>query len=380
MTGAAGGIGRAVCDVVVGCLGGTAVAIDVDGPGLSSLADALGSGLITVEADLSDLGNVRSTALSVRERFPEIDVLVNNAGMSYTFADEEVGAAGTTAQGHDLLFGVNYLSHVLLTELLRPCLERARGGGRIAFVTSGFHQKVDGSMLVPTDPKIDDGGEGRLWDSEAAEMRRAGGEAGSGAASISPPASRGAGRGRWRSHAGRAYANSKLAQIWHARSLARDLAGDPSASPPITVACACPSWAGTGIAGEDGRSFLSRFAYPAERGGAGITSVLNAMLRTNDDLGESVLSSDGTRYVGNSLTAEILTQWPIHTSRLTAEMGWRDGIVSAFSIVILATQRWLYDDFILQKTSCEANDVDGQNALHRWSMESVRPWLQKEGR
>jgi NAD(P)-dependent dehydrogenase (short-subunit alcohol dehydrogenase family) len=60
-------------------------------------------------ADLSSLDNVRSLA----EEVGEVDVLVNNAGIISHERQESV-------DGYELVFAVNYLSHFLLTGLVRP--------------------------------------------------------------------------------------------------------------------------------------------------------------------------------------------------------------------------------------------------------------------
>eukprot|EP00566_Odontella_aurita_P009780 CAMPEP_0113544884 /NCGR_PEP_ID=MMETSP0015_2-20120614/10951_1 /TAXON_ID=2838 /ORGANISM="Odontella" /LENGTH=429 /DNA_ID=CAMNT_0000445183 /DNA_START=47 /DNA_END=1333 /DNA_ORIENTATION=+ /assembly_acc=CAM_ASM_000160 len=315
ITGAAGGIGRALSNVVVSVLGGDVVAMDIDELGLSKLASDLNSEavpgrVIPVKVDHANLDSVRSAAISIRMDFPRIDLLVNNAGLCYDFPNADIDKAGSTAQGHDLLFGVNYLSHVLLTELLMPCLLRADGGGRVVQVTSGYHAMVDGSMLVPSNPKIE---KEELAEIEVTSLNSSKNENDP----SSPPASRGPRQGRWSRHVSRAYANSKMAQIWHARSLARDPRTQrsacghsnsvvPKGEPLVTAVCACPSWVSTGIAGDSGRDMLARLAFPACRGGAGITSVLNAMFRRDDELGDDILSEKAKCYVGNARVTENL--------------------------------------------------------------------------
>eukprot|EP00587_Corethron_hystrix_P006983 CAMPEP_0113317584 /NCGR_PEP_ID=MMETSP0010_2-20120614/12430_1 /TAXON_ID=216773 ORGANISM="Corethron hystrix, Strain 308" /NCGR_SAMPLE_ID=MMETSP0010_2 /ASSEMBLY_ACC=CAM_ASM_000155 /LENGTH=283 /DNA_ID=CAMNT_0000174587 /DNA_START=539 /DNA_END=1387 /DNA_ORIENTATION=+ /assembly_acc=CAM_ASM_000155 len=280
----------------------------------------------------ADLSSVRAAALDILAGYPRgIDILVNNAGISYTFDDSEVHRAGSTAQDLDVLFGINYLSHFLFTELLRPHL--ATASGRIVQMTSGFHYLVDGSALLPTL----DGGK--------------------------PLAAAGQSSCRGPRHVSRAYANSKLAQIWHARSLATRMQKDG-----VSMVCACPSWVGTGIAGEEGRDFLQKYAFPPSQCGKGITSVLNAMFRSKEELGNEVCGGSGTQYVGNSRVIENLAPgrelWM--TSEWVTKLGWRDGIVRFFSLVILVFQQVFYEEFILQEVSPNANDAEGQEALYTW--------------
>ena len=90
------------------------------------------AGVEVVEMELSELASVRRGAERIRERAPRIDALVNNAGVG--------GTRGLTADGFELAFGVNYLSHYLLTRMLLPGLERS--AARIVHVTSGSHTRA----------------------------------------------------------------------------------------------------------------------------------------------------------------------------------------------------------------------------------------------
>jgi NAD(P)-dependent dehydrogenase (short-subunit alcohol dehydrogenase family) len=150
ITGAAGGIGRQLCQVVIHELGGTVVALDRNVTGLELLRQECKRScdnnlrLDTILTCHEDLSSVASSAQRIKEKYPKIDVLINNAGMAYS-ADRP---PGLSAHGHDLAFTVNYLSHFLLTEALLPCLG---SDGRIVFMTSTYHWKVNGSELMVAD-------------------------------------------------------------------------------------------------------------------------------------------------------------------------------------------------------------------------------------
>ena len=73
VTGAASGIGRAVCASLAGA-GAQVVAVDRDADGLASLAAQI-EGLETATCDLSDLD-------AVQQLPTDIDILVNNAGVT----------------------------------------------------------------------------------------------------------------------------------------------------------------------------------------------------------------------------------------------------------------------------------------------------------
>jgi NAD(P)-dependent dehydrogenase (short-subunit alcohol dehydrogenase family) len=101
----------------------------------------------TVRVDLEDLHSVVSCGDELLERFDAVDVLVNNAG-GYWDARE------VTPQGFERHFGVNYLSHYLLT---RRLLDASGGTGpsRIVNVTSLGHRAVKG--MAWDDLQLEDG-------------------------------------------------------------------------------------------------------------------------------------------------------------------------------------------------------------------------------
>jgi NAD(P)-dependent dehydrogenase (short-subunit alcohol dehydrogenase family) len=72
----------------------------------------------SVELDLADFGSIQTCATELATRTPEIDVLINNAGLMLSERE-------TTAQGFEATFGVNHLGPFLLTQLLRPQITAA---------------------------------------------------------------------------------------------------------------------------------------------------------------------------------------------------------------------------------------------------------------
>jgi NAD(P)-dependent dehydrogenase (short-subunit alcohol dehydrogenase family) len=90
-----------------------------------------------VALDLADLASVRKAAEDVLTRWDRLDVLVNNAGGTWS-------QHALTAQGVEYTFGVNHLGHFYLTNLLLDRL-RADAPSRIVNVTSvGHHFARDG--------------------------------------------------------------------------------------------------------------------------------------------------------------------------------------------------------------------------------------------
>jgi NAD(P)-dependent dehydrogenase (short-subunit alcohol dehydrogenase family) len=91
-----------------------------------------------VALDLADLASVRKAADDVLTRFGRVDVLVNNAGGTWTQRQ-------LTAQGIEYTFGVNHLGPLYLTNLLLPRL-RADAPSRVVCVTSVGHHFTRGGM------------------------------------------------------------------------------------------------------------------------------------------------------------------------------------------------------------------------------------------
>jgi NAD(P)-dependent dehydrogenase (short-subunit alcohol dehydrogenase family) len=90
------------------------------------------------QADLADLAQVRSLGAAIVRDHDRLDVLVNNAGIWLT---AEQGRR-LSADGHELHFAVNYLSHYLLTRTLLPLITRTPSA-RIVNVASGAQQPLD---------------------------------------------------------------------------------------------------------------------------------------------------------------------------------------------------------------------------------------------
>jgi NAD(P)-dependent dehydrogenase (short-subunit alcohol dehydrogenase family) len=88
-------------------------------------------------ADLGSLDEVRRLARDVDREFDRLDVLVNNAGLG---AGD--GRRRESADGYELTFAVNYLSHFLLTLELLPKL-RESASARIVNVASVGQRAID---------------------------------------------------------------------------------------------------------------------------------------------------------------------------------------------------------------------------------------------
>lgn len=86
-----------------------------------------------ITADLSLMNEVKAMAKEIRHRFPNLNVMVNNAG---TFSMERV----ITKEGIELTWSVNYLSRFLLIDRLIDLLKR-NSPSRIVDVAGAYHSK-----------------------------------------------------------------------------------------------------------------------------------------------------------------------------------------------------------------------------------------------
>lgn len=84
-----------------------------------------------VTLDLADLSSVRAAAEEIHQRVPQLDALINNAGIMQTPKQQ-------TADGFEMQLGTNHLGHFLLDGLLFDLVEKA--SGRIVTVSSVAHR------------------------------------------------------------------------------------------------------------------------------------------------------------------------------------------------------------------------------------------------
>jgi NAD(P)-dependent dehydrogenase (short-subunit alcohol dehydrogenase family) len=228
-----------------------------------------------------------------------------------------------------LLLTVNYLSHFLLTEKLLPLLKQS-SKPKILQVSSSFHWAVDGSDL-------------RRTNEDATDIV------------ASQP---GGSHGFLVYRSQRQYANSKLAQILHARSLQRQ---------NITAVSACPAWVGTQIVAKQGslaHRFFSNVAFPVH--GFGLSSILNALFDTPQE--KKMDYYVNTALMGGSNPMDQMPAWMYKALPL------RDVFCFLFSLVALQFQRF----FPVRQTNLSSRvsyQEDLQDELYRWSREAVAEWL-----
>lgn len=165
-------------------------------------SEGLKGSVEVMELNLASLRSVREFSQAFLKKHTVLHGLVNNAGIMNS-------PQGKTEDGFELQFGTNHLGHYLLTELLLPALSQAPEA-RVVNLSSCFHDRAMGR-------------EGRI-DFEDLHFER-------------------------RKYDGwTAYAQSKLANLLHARQLAKRLKGTR-----IVAVSVHPGWV---------RSNLIQFSMP----------------------------------------------------------------------------------------------------------------------
>jgi NAD(P)-dependent dehydrogenase (short-subunit alcohol dehydrogenase family) len=132
VTGSSDGHGKLVAQELA-ARGATVLVHGRDPQKTEAAAREIGSAHTRI-AELASLDDVRRLAAEI----DELDTLVNNAGIISLERRE-------SADGYELTFAVNYLSHFLLTQLLLPSL---REPARIVNVSSTGQERIDFDDLM----------------------------------------------------------------------------------------------------------------------------------------------------------------------------------------------------------------------------------------
>ena len=93
--------------------------------------------------DLSDLNSIDLLCTEVREKRLNIDILILNAGLQYTGSK----TPKRSAQGIELTFAVNHLSHFYLTQNLLPLISRNKYS-KIIITSSEVHNPMSSGGRV----------------------------------------------------------------------------------------------------------------------------------------------------------------------------------------------------------------------------------------
>jgi len=86
-----------------------------------------------MKLDLSDLNSIKEFVSNFKAKYDKLHILINNAGVIGVFNRE------TTKDGFESQFGVNYLGHFYLTNLLMDLLKKS-GRSRVVTLSSAVHR------------------------------------------------------------------------------------------------------------------------------------------------------------------------------------------------------------------------------------------------
>lgn len=131
VTGATGGIGRAICDAVLE-RGATLLAVARNRAKLDALAATAPGRVTPIIADLALVRDTRKAAEAIRAVGRPIDVLVNNVGL---LLDD----FSLTAEGFETSYATNILNHWVLTEGLLGSHSFAKGAAIINMSSGGMY-------------------------------------------------------------------------------------------------------------------------------------------------------------------------------------------------------------------------------------------------
>ncbi len=137
VTGAAGGMGRAIAARLLG--DGLAVAgLDLDGAGLAEMAGAHGEAFLPVEVDLTDPGAIAAAFGRIDAAFGGLDALVNNAGTCFMSDFPEIPADEFERQ-----MAVNFSSAFHCCQAAVPRMLRREGVKKIVNISSNGAYNFD---------------------------------------------------------------------------------------------------------------------------------------------------------------------------------------------------------------------------------------------
>ncbi|HEB31278.1 MAG TPA: SDR family oxidoreductase [Spirochaetes bacterium] len=125
ITGAASGIGKATA-ILFGEEGSTVVVADIDMEGARKTADEMrekGGRAFPVKVDLSDIGDIQSTVLDIKEKFGDIHILVNNAGVF-----SKVQIQDMTEEEWDRVMDINLKGAFFLSKEVLPMMIKQQYG------------------------------------------------------------------------------------------------------------------------------------------------------------------------------------------------------------------------------------------------------------
>lgn len=139
ITGATDGIGKAAMGLIA-AMGARVIGVGRNTAKVEQVLDETRqevghADIAFLEADLSDMAQVRDLAVQFQRDYDRLDVLINNAGALFTSREE-------TVDGFEMTFALNHLAYMLLTLDLLDTLKEC-APSRIVNVASAYQRPVN---------------------------------------------------------------------------------------------------------------------------------------------------------------------------------------------------------------------------------------------
>lgn len=128
VTGGAGGLGSATCEMLAR-MGASVVVADVRGDAAAAFADSH-EGMTAASIDLTSEESIGAAFEETLSKFGRLDILINNAGIDVTCPVEEL-----SIEDWDRVMGVNLRAPFVLSRLAFKRMREA-GGGQIVNIVS----------------------------------------------------------------------------------------------------------------------------------------------------------------------------------------------------------------------------------------------------
>lgn len=139
ITGGTSGIGKEAAKVLTQFGASVIIASDDLAKGQKVLeelkADIPKGNIVFEKLDLGSRASINSFCDRVMQDHPTVDILINNAGLA------GIPKRSETIDGHEMIFGVNYLGHFILTAQLFPMIMRSTDP-RVIFLSSIEHKEA----------------------------------------------------------------------------------------------------------------------------------------------------------------------------------------------------------------------------------------------
>ena len=129
LTGATGGIGRAIAKTLL-TQGANLILTDINQEALDAFKVELGDKVVVFAGDITNLDEIKSLLKYSKERFENIDILINNAGIT-----KDTLSMRMTDEMWDKVLSVNLTAAFRLTREILPQMMKKRWGRVISMAS-----------------------------------------------------------------------------------------------------------------------------------------------------------------------------------------------------------------------------------------------------